>query len=97
MEVKYLAGLGVKDGKIKQKVQDMPDKINPAYYQAGKCECGRTLQTYDYVKDLPYADATAIKYITRHRLKGGATDIRKAIWFLKAILKDEYKNDSNVE
>jgi len=60
MEVKYLAGLGVKDGKIKQKVQDMPDKINPAYYQAGKCECGRTLQTYDYVKDLPYADATAI-------------------------------------
>jgi len=39
----------------------LQDKINPAYYQAGKCECGRTLQTYDYVKDLPYADATARK------------------------------------
>ena len=34
--------------------------------------------------------------ITRHRVKDGATDIRKAIWFLKAILKDEYKNDSNI-
>ena len=67
----------------------MQDKINPTYYQAGKCECGRTLQTYDYVIDLPYADATAIKYITRHRVKDGATDIRKAIWFLKAILKDD--------
>ena len=68
------------------------DKIpNFVYYQAGKCTCGKPLQTYDYVRHLPYADATAIKYITRHRLKGGATDIRKAIWFLKAILKDEYK------
>jgi len=66
-------------------------KINPAYYQAGKCTCGKTLQTYDYVRHLPYADATAIKYITRHREKGGVVDIRKAIWFLKAILKDEYK------
>ena len=66
-------------------------KINPAYYQAGKCTCGKTLQTYDYVRHLPYADATAIKYITRHREKGGVVDIRKAIGFLKAILKDEYK------
>lgn len=69
----------------------MADKLNPEYYQAGKCTCGKILQTYDYVRHLPYADATAIKYVTRHRLKGGATDIRKAIWFLKAILKDEYK------
>jgi hypothetical protein len=67
-------------------------KINPTYYQAGKCSCGKTLQTYDYVRHLPYADATAIKYITRHREKGGAIDIKKAIWFLQAILKDEYKD-----
>ena len=39
----------------------------------------------------PYADATAIKYITRHRDKGGSIDIKKAIWFLKKILADEYK------
>ena len=50
---------------------DDEKKIDPLYYQAGKCACGKTLQTYDYVRHLPYADATAIKYITRHRDKGG--------------------------
>ena len=59
----------------------MTDKINPEYYQKGECTCGRKLQTYDYVKNLPYADATSIKYIIRHRDKGGSTDIKKAIWF----------------
>ena len=49
---------------------DDEKKIDPLYYQAGKCACGKTLQTYDYVRHLPYADATAIKYITRHRDKG---------------------------
>ena len=33
--------------------------------------------------DTYQVDATAIKYITRHRDKGGAIDIKKAIWFLK--------------
>ena len=66
-------------------------KIDPLYYQAGTCDCGKRLQTYDYVRHLPYADATAIKYIIRHRDKGGSTDIKKAIWFLKKILIDEYK------
>ncbi len=49
---------------------DDEQKIDPLYYQAGKCTCGKILQTYDYVRHLPYADATAIKYITRHRDKG---------------------------
>ena len=66
-------------------------KIDQLYYQAGRCACGKVLQTYDYVRHLPYADATAIKYITRHRDKGGSIDIKKAIWFLKKILADEYK------
>tara|TARA_R110002020_G_scaffold280715_1_gene496508 strand:+ start:152 stop:373 length:222 start_codon:yes stop_codon:yes gene_type:complete len=72
----------------------MIDKINPAYYQAGKCSCGKTLETYDYVKDLAYPDGSAIKYITRHRQKNGAEDIKKAIWFLKKILKEEYNIDA---
>ncbi len=76
--------------KRKNKNLDL-QKIDPLYYQAGTCDCGKRLQTYDYVRHLPYADATAIKYITRHRDKGGAIDIKKAIWFLKKILIDEYK------
>jgi|TARA_R110000787_G_scaffold245559_1_gene351372 hypothetical protein len=68
----------------------MTDETNPVYYQAGKCACGKSLQTYDYVRHLPYPDASAIKYITRHRQKGKALDIKKSIWFLKSILKEEY-------
>ena len=62
-------------------------KINPAYYQAGKCTCGKTLQTYDYVRHLPYADATAIKYITRHKEKNGIEDLKKAIHYLENEIK----------
>ena len=68
----------------------MTDKINPPYYQKGVCDCGKKLQTYDFVREMPYPDASAIKYIVRHREKNGAEDIQKAIWFLHAILIKEY-------
>ena len=48
------------------------------------------MQTYDFVREMPYPDASAIKYIVRHREKNGAEDIQKAIWFLHAILIKEY-------
>ena len=66
------------------------DRINPSYYQKGICSCGKKLQTYDFVREMPYPDASAIKYICRHREKNGAEDIKKAIWFLHAILIEEY-------
>ena len=31
---------------------DDEQKIDPLYYQAGKCTCGKILQTYDYVRHL---------------------------------------------
>ena len=55
------------------------DRINPSYYQKGICSCGNKLQTYDFVREMPYPDASAIKYIVRHREKNGAEDIKKAI------------------
>lgn len=39
---------------------------------------------------LGYHEATALKYISRHDRKGGAEDIRKAIWFLERLLKVKY-------
>ena len=68
----------------------MKDRINPSYYQKGVCDCGKKLQTYDFVREMPYPDASAIKYIVRHREKNGAEDIQKAIWVLHAILIKEY-------
>ena len=66
------------------------DNINPSYYQKGKCICGKTLHTYDFVKDLPYPDASAIKYLVRHREKNGVEDVQKSMWFLIALLIKEY-------
>lgn len=39
---------------------------------------------------IPFLDGNAIKYIVRHRAKGGADDIRKAIHYLQMILEFEY-------
>jgi hypothetical protein len=66
------------------------DKINPSYYQKGKCTCGKSLQTYDFVKDLPFGEGSAIKYIVRHKDKGKSDDVKKALWLVIAILIREY-------
>ena len=39
---------------------------------------------------LGFIEGCAIKYIVRHRDKGGAEDIRKAIHFLEMLLELEY-------
>lgn len=66
------------------------DNINPAYYQKGKCSCGKVLHTYDFVKDLAYPEASAIKYLVRHRDKNGVEDVQKSMWFSIALLIKEY-------
>ena len=40
--------------------------------------------------DMPYLDASVLKYLCRHRDKNGAEDIRKAIWFLEKIPEADY-------
>ena len=37
-------------------------------------------------------ETLVLKYITRHRLKGGAEDIRKAIHCLELLLELEYRD-----
>lgn len=39
---------------------------------------------------IPYCEANAIKYACRHRLKGGADDVKKAIHYLRLLLEIEY-------
>ena len=40
--------------------------------------------------DLPFAEGNAIKYICRHKSKGKAKDIQKAIHYLVMILERDY-------
>ena len=48
------------------------------------------IQPIEYIvkNNLPYREGNVIKYVTRHRGKNGAEDIKKAIHYLEMILED---------
>jgi hypothetical protein len=39
---------------------------------------------------LNFVEGNVVKYVTRHRQKGGAEDLQKAIHYLQLLLKHEY-------
>ena len=41
---------------------------------------------------IPFMEANCIKYLCRHRSKGGADDIKKVIHYCEMILQFEYEN-----
>lgn len=50
------------------------------------------IQPIEYItaNKMPFADGNVVKYITRHRKKGGAADVQKVIHYCKLILELEY-------
>lgn len=44
---------------------------------------------------LRWCEANVVKYVVRHRTKGGAEDIHKAIHYLKLLLEWEYGGESS--
>jgi len=48
---------------------------------------------YNQRNRLPFIEASVVKYVTRHRDKGGRRDIEKAIHFLQILLDEEYANE----
>jgi hypothetical protein len=50
------------------------------------------IQPVDYIlaNEMDYASGNVVKYISRHKSKGGATDIRKAIHYCQIILQTQY-------
>ena len=58
------------------------------------------IQPVEYItrNGLGFVEGSVIKYVTRHRSKGGAEDIRKAIHFLNLLLELEYgKKEAKAE
>lgn len=48
------------------------------------------------VKDqIPYIEANVIKYVCRHRFKGGEKDLRKAIHYLELLIDLEYNTEDS--
>ena len=52
----------------------------------------KAIEPIQYIMEngLGYCEGNVIKYVTRHQEKGKSEDIRKAIQYLKFILKHEY-------
>lgn len=47
-----------------------------------------------HANGIPFLEGCALKYIVRHKTKGKAEDIRKAIHYLQLILRLEYGQDA---
>lgn len=52
---------------------------------------------YSLANKLGYCEATAIKYISRWKKKGGITDLDKAIHFLEILKEDAINNPYRYE
>lgn len=46
-----------------------------------------------HANKLTYLAGNVVKYISRHKAKGGANDVRKAIHYCELILELEYGDD----
>lgn len=53
-------------------------------------ECGIQPIDYTMINELDFCQGNIVKYITRHKTKNGAEDIRKAIHYCQFILKYQY-------
>ena len=52
---------------------------------------------YIHANGIGFFEGNVIKYVTRHRAKNGAEDIKKAIHYLNLLLELEYgENDGGV-
>ncbi len=49
---------------------------------------------YIHANRLGFCEGNVVKYITRHKEKNGAEDIRKVIHYCELLLELEYKNES---
>lgn len=49
---------------------------------------------YIHANNLGFCEGNVVKYITRHKEKNGAEDIRKVIHYCELLLELEYKNET---
>lgn len=69
------------------------EKSNPLYTQVGGCHYkDLKIQPIEFIhaNGLGFSEGCIVKYISRHKQKNGAEDIRKIIHYAKLILKLDY-------
>jgi len=69
----------------------------PTQYQEGGSHYTKmAIQPIEYItaNNLGYLEGNVIKYVSRHKVKGGKEDILKAIHYLQFIIAKYYDNDN---
>ena len=72
--------------KMIMKIPTTMSKTHPEHYaQQG-------IEPIDYIENnnLNFSEGNIIKYVTRHRKKGGKKDLLKARWYINRLIKTEY-------
>lgn len=74
----------------------MKENVNhPSHYNQG------TMEVIEAIKGLGYAEGfcigNVIKYITRHKHKGGLEDLKKAQWYLNYLIELNQENKEQPE
>lgn len=70
----------------------------PTKYQVGGNHYkSMAIQPVEFIhkNNIGYLEGNVIKYICRHRQKGGITDLYKAIHYCKLLLEMEYHEDTD--
>ena len=88
--------------KLKQDKEEYQERMKGTYeYEYGKAtdkqvggshykDCKIMPIEYIYKNKLDFLEGNVVKYITRHKLKGGIEDIKKVIHYAELILELRY-------
>lgn len=81
---------------MEEQIELFPDmEKNPEEVQVGGSHYRDMIITpteYIVANDISWLEANAIKYLSRHKKKGGRQDIEKAIHYCHLILAHHYKD-----
>ena len=76
----------------RQRSKERDNVNNPAHYGTGAIEC------IEYIKDfltdeelIGYYRGNVAKYLHRWRYKNGVEDLKKARWYLEALIQQQEK------
>lgn len=66
--------------------------MNPTDTQVGGEHYRTKIQPVEYIhaNNLNFFEGNVVKYITRHRNKGGKQDLEKAIHYIEMLIQFEY-------
>lgn len=74
-----------------QAAQETNYPYNANAIQVGGDHYKGVSQTWDYIieHDLGYLEGNIVKYVTRHKKKGGVQDLKKAMHYLQKLIEVE--------